>query len=79
MNIKLQQGVHQYMSAGWKIISQTDDAVQLAKKQGPNMIVALLLLLCGLVPGLLYLFWPRPEKLVYLTFSNGKVYRVGQH
>lgn len=78
MNIKLQQGVHQYLSAGWKIVSQTDTAVQLSKKEKPHMLVVLLLFLCGIFPALLYLFWPRPEKLVYLTFSNDKVYRVAQ-
>lgn len=75
MDIKLRQAVGQYLAAGWKIVSQADDAVQLSKRERPNTFVALFLLACAIFPGLLYIFWPRPDKLVYLTFSNGKVYR----
>ena len=76
MNIKLQQAMHQYLSAGWSIVSQTETAVQLSKKQTPGIFTTLFLLLWGIVPGVLYIFWPRPMKLVHLSFANGKVYRV---
>ncbi len=78
MNDKLRYAMHQYLGAGWTIVSQTDTAIQLSKKDVPGLLTALFLLLWGIVPGLLYIFWPRPRKLVHLSLSEGKVWRVGK-
>jgi len=73
MNTTLQDSVRKYTKKGWKIVSQTDSSVQLAKKRRPNALVAIVLLVLGILPGLVYIFWPRKDKMVYLTYTLGKV------
>jgi len=73
MNEKLQDSVRKYTRKGWKIVAQTDTSVQLAKRKRPNTVVAIVLLVLGIIPGLIYIFWPRKDKVVYLTYTLGKV------
>ncbi len=73
MNTQLQDVVRKYTRKGWKIVSQAETSVQLSKKRRPNTIVAIVLLILGILPGLIYIFWPRREKIVYLTYTLGKV------
>ena len=72
MNI-LQKEIVRYGRRGWTVTSQVDDSVYLSRKRRPKPLVALVLLILGILPGLLYIFWPRKDEQVFLYIQNGKV------
>jgi hypothetical protein len=73
MDANLQNVVRKYTKKGWKIVSQTDTSCQLSRKNRLSVLIAVLLLLLMILPGLIYIFWPRGEDVIYLTVENGRV------
>ena len=66
MDTNLQNEVRKYTKRGWKIVSQTNTSCQLSRKKRPSALIAVLLLFLMILPGLIYIFWPRGEDLIYL-------------
>ena len=70
----LRAKIVQLTNRGWRVVTQTPESAQLARDRKPNKLMALLLLLFMILPGLLYIFWPRRTVYVYLTLhDDGRV------
>ena len=64
---ELQKKIAKLTKRGWRVVTQTPTSAQLALDKKPNKLLALLLLLLMVFPGLLYIFWPRRTAYLYLT------------
>ena len=70
----LQAKIVQLTNRGWRVVTQEPLSAQLARDKKPNKLMALLLLLFMILPGLLYIFWPRRTVYIYLTLrDDGRV------
>lgn len=58
--------VGRYTVAGWRV-SQTERGVTMYRRSQPSIIVALLLFVLGIVPGLLYLFFGGRDLTIFVT------------
>lgn len=73
----LDREIANQVQRGWKMVHSTDTTAQLSKKTGPNMIIALLLLLIMILPGLLYLIFVSGEKTLYIEVDEaGNIQRT---
>lgn len=54
------------VQAGWRVASRTDTTAQLTRNTGPNLVIALLLLIIMILPGLLYLAFASGKRTLYL-------------
>lgn len=62
---------------GWKLSTRTDTSAQLTKNKGPNITIALLLLLIMILPGILYLIFAKGEVSLYLEVDEfGNIQRT---
>ena len=66
----LQAQIMKLTNRGWRVVTQTPNSAQLARDKKPNKLMALLLLLLMILPGLLYIFWPRRTVYIYLTLRD---------
>jgi hypothetical protein len=55
--------------APWVLAKNDADELVYWRQSQPNMTTAVLLLLIGILPGILYLVWPRPEQTIALGFQ----------
>ena len=69
----LQAKIVQLTNRGWRVVTQTPSTAQLALDKRPNKLMALLLLCLMILPGLIYIFWPRKTVYIYLTFYEGNL------
>ena len=69
----LQAQIVKLTNRGWRVVTQTPLSAQLARDKRPNKLMALLLLLLMVFPGLLYIFWPRRTVYIYLTLYDGRL------
>lgn len=65
---ELQAKIVQLTNRGWRVVDQTPRYARLALDKKPNKLMALLLLCLMILPGLIYIFWPRKTAYIYLTF-----------
>ena len=73
MNTVLQNSIIRYRRKGWTVTSQVDNSVYMVRKKRPKPLLALVLLVLGILPGLLYIFWPRKTDQIFLYMQGGKV------
>src|SRR5579875_2758939 len=53
-----------FVSRGWSVDSQQRLSASFSCKAGPNGFSAMMLLLLAILPGLLYIFWPRGARAI---------------
>lgn len=63
----IRTAVQTYTMNGWQITSQTQDNATFVRQRKPSCLVAGLLLLCGLIPGILYLFFAGKTMSSYVS------------
>ena len=66
----LQAKIAQLTNRGWRVVTQTPASAQLARDKKPNKLMALFLLVLMILPGLLYIFWPRRTVYIYLVLHD---------
>lgn len=70
-HIRLQAG------AGWVVTSRTDTAAQMISEKRPNVVLALLLFVLGIIPGIIYLAVARGTDTIYIEVDEyGQVART---
>jgi len=55
---------------GWSVRSQSDTYCQMYKTKGANGCLGIFLLLCFIVPGILYFIFYKSEKLLSLSVDE---------
>ncbi len=71
----LDNAVRPYLKRGWLVQSQTATRAQLVKHPGKrSVLVFIVLFLLFALPGILYVIWPRRDKILLLEVDDqGKV------
>jgi hypothetical protein len=70
----LDREVAKYARQGWTVVTRSETSAQLVRKTGPSLIVAIILLCCFVLPGILYLMFYRGQQGIYLSVDHfGKV------
>lgn len=66
---------------GWLLTSQTATTAQFTRKGSANPLVTILLLLCMILPGVLYALLARPTETLFLQVDDyGRITRtMGRH
>lgn len=74
----LEQRLQGYAKEGWRIASQSDTTAQLMKPKQFNFVLAVIFLLLGGIPFVIYLFWylAAKDKTLYLTVDLDGTVRV---
>jgi hypothetical protein len=73
----LQRELQRQVVAGWTVTSQTATTAMLIRRGAANPLITLVLLLCGLLPGILYGVLARPTETLYLVVApDGTIART---
>lgn len=74
----LEQEIQSYVRKGYRVMSQTDTSAQLIKPKKFNLLIAIILLICFVLPFIIYLliYMAARDKTVYITVdAQGRVTR----
>ena len=76
--VNLNEYVRTLVAEGWGLNSQTETTAAVTKPgERLNGCLVVLLLLCFLIPGLIYLFWPRHDLSVLVEVDNNQIFISG--
>ena len=67
---KLQAEIQQQIRNGWTLVNQTDTTATFTRKGAANPLITLILLLCAILPGILYGMLARPTETLYVTVDE---------
>lgn len=74
----LDKEIQSYVRKGYRVLSQTDTSAQLVKPKKFNLLIAVILLICMVLPFIIYLlmYMAAKDKTVYITVDpQGRVQR----
>lgn len=76
----LNDEIRRRTSDGWALTAQTETTASMTKKgSGKSCLLIVILLMLGIVPGILYILWPRREQVVFLELQpDGTVRASGR-
>lgn len=73
----LQREIQRQIAAGWLLTSQTVNSATFTRKGEANPLIAILLLLLAILPGVLYIMLARPTLTLYIVVGpDGTVTRT---
>jgi hypothetical protein len=74
----LQAEIARQVAAGWRVTTQTETTASFTKQGSANALITLLLLLCAILPGILYALLARPTLTLFVQVDDyGRVQRTG--
>jgi len=62
--------IQRQVRAGWQVVAQTPTTAQLTRKGSANGLITLILLLCAILPGILYALLARPTETLYVAVDE---------
>lgn len=73
--IVLENAIAIYVQQGYRVVSQTENTVQLIKPKQFSLFIAIILLLFFILPFVIYLLYylTQKEKAVYIVVNDGKI------
>jgi len=68
----LNREIRRLTNDGWTVTSQTPDTASMVlRAKGTNGCLVIVLLMLGILPGILYIMWPRKDKTLFLELRPG--------
>lgn len=74
----LDREIMRWVKRGARIQNRTDRQAQLVMPaKGKSLLLVIVLLVLGVVPGVIYLIWPRKDTVITLTLdASGKLHTL---
>ncbi len=73
----LNDEIRRRVNDGWVLNSQTDKTAAMSKRGGgKSCLLILILLMLGILPGIIYIIWPRRDQSVFLELTEAGTVQV---